>query len=58
MNDHKRPLTRLIIRFPSPLYAALKAEADEKAIPMAILVRQLVSTWAASKAPASTAATR
>ena len=45
-----RPLRRLIIRFPDPLYRTLKAEAEATAIPMAILVRQAVARWAASKA--------
>ena len=45
----KRPLTRLIIRFPDPLYKALKAEAEATAVPMAILVRQLVAEWAEAK---------
>ena len=48
-NSKKRPLTRLIIRFPAPLYKALKAEAEATAVPMAILVRQLVAQWADDK---------
>jgi hypothetical protein len=48
-NSKKRPLTRLIIRFPDPLYKALKAEADATSVPMAILVRQLVAHWAETK---------
>lgn len=50
-NSTKRPLTRLIIRFPDPLYKALKAEAEATAVPMAILVRQLVDQWADDKNP-------
>ena len=50
-NSKKRPLTRLIIRFPDPLYKALKAEAEATAVPMAILVRQLVAQWADDKKP-------
>lgn len=49
-NSKKRPLTRLIIRFPDPQYKALKAEADATSVPMAILVRQLVAQWAEAKA--------
>ena len=46
MNNPKPQMTRLIVRFPSPLYARLKAEAAYRAVPMAILVRQLVAAWA------------
>jgi hypothetical protein len=48
-NSKKHPLTRLIIRFPAPLYKALKAEAEATSVPMAILVRQLVAQWADDK---------
>ena len=48
--DSKCPLTRLIIRFPLPLYETLKSEAQTQAVPMAIVVRQLVAEWAANKA--------
>jgi hypothetical protein len=50
-NSKQSPLTRLIIRFPAPLYKALKAEAEATAVPMAILVRQLVARWADDKNP-------
>jgi len=50
-NSKKRPLTRLIIRFPDPLYKALKAEAEANSVPMAILVRQLVAQWAKTETP-------
>lgn len=46
MNDNKQRLRRLIIRFPTPIYDVLKFEATAKAIPMAVLVRQLVAGWA------------
>lgn len=48
-NSKRRPLTRLIIRFPDPLYKPLKAEAEATSVPMAILVRQLVAQWAETK---------
>lgn len=38
-------LTRLIVRLPPPLYRALKRESSETAVPMAVLVRQLVAEW-------------
>jgi hypothetical protein len=41
-NSKKRPLTRLIIRFPAPLYKALKAEAEANSIPTA---RPRESEW-------------
>jgi hypothetical protein len=55
-NSKKRPLTRLIIRFPAPLYKTLKAEAEATAVPMAVLVRQLVARWANDKNPEQTEA--
>lgn len=57
MTKSKTTLTRLIIRFPDPLYKALKAEAEATSVPMAILVRQLVADWARAKAPSKKGAT-
>jgi hypothetical protein len=52
MLTSKQPsLTRLIVRFPAPLYKALKAEAEATSVPMAILVRQLVARWADDRTP-------
>lgn len=53
-NSKKRPLTRLIIRFPDPLYKALKAKAEATAVLMANLVRQIVAKWAEAKTTART----
>ena len=50
-NSKQYPLTRLIIRFPDPLYKTLKEEAEATSVPMAILVRQLVARWADDKTP-------
>ncbi len=46
----KHTMTRLIVRFPEPLYLALRAEAEATSIPMAILIRQLVARWAKTRA--------
>lgn len=44
-NSKKRTLTRLSIRFPEPLYKALKAESEVTSAPTVILVGQFLAQW-------------
>ncbi len=46
---------RLVVRFPPPLHALLAAEADRTLTPMAVLVREAVTTELRRRAAAHVA---